>query len=213
MQIHTVFSDGVLTPYEIIEEALLRGVKILAITDHGSIGGISDAMRYGKEAGIYVISGVEFGTGGKRRMDILGYNFNIDKMSFLLDMHDGKRSIAKESASDGLSFSRPYKYIEYVIDLIHLAGGKAVVAHARRKGFSVSNSELLELKALGLDGVEVFYPLHSQYDTQSLLNFARKHSLLITGGTDFHSFDKKPKVQIGDVYVQAKYIEPLLKEP
>jgi predicted metal-dependent phosphoesterase TrpH len=43
-----------------------------------------------------------------------------------------------------------------------------------------------EFVAHGLDGVEAFYPTHSESQTGLLHAFAREHGLLATGSTDFH---------------------------
>ncbi|MEG8945836.1 PHP domain-containing protein [Rosettibacter firmus] len=62
LHIHTVYSDGVYTPFEIIEKAHQSGLSIISITDHDSVNGIKEAINYGKEKGIEVIPGLELST-------------------------------------------------------------------------------------------------------------------------------------------------------
>jgi predicted metal-dependent phosphoesterase TrpH len=70
-----------------------------------------------------------------------------------------------------------------VLELIHSAGGIAVLAHP----VPYHNEALLEeLTALGLDGVEVWHPDHNETDVVRLQAYARDHGLLTTGGSDFH---------------------------
>ncbi len=70
-----------------------------------------------------------------------------------------------------------------VLELIHSAGGIAVLAHPA----AYHNEALLEeLTAVGLDGVEVWHPDHSETDAARLLAYAQENGLLATGGSDFH---------------------------
>lgn len=77
-----------------------------------------------------------------------------------------------------------YPDVMTVVDLIHSAGGLAVLAHPS----SYKNEALMEeLTEKGLlDGVEVWHPHHSEQDKASLKAYAEDHGLLMTGGTDFH---------------------------
>lgn len=76
-----------------------------------------------------------------------------------------------------------YPDIHEVLELIHSAGGIAVLAHP----MVYHNEALLEeLADNGLDGVEVWHPHHSEEERTALLAFARDKGLLVTGGSDFH---------------------------
>ncbi len=75
------------------------------------------------------------------------------------------------------------------IAAIHAAGGVAVLAHPHLNGLSdpdMFESFLLTLKKMGLQGIEAIYPSHPRAATRAFCHLARKHDLLITGGTDFH---------------------------
>lgn len=67
---HSHYSDGQISPKELVRLAKERGVKNLALTDHNSVKGIEDAMEEGKKIGVNVIPAVEVeaDTG-----EILGY--------------------------------------------------------------------------------------------------------------------------------------------
>ncbi len=74
------------------------------------------------------------------------------------------------------------------IQLIHRAGGIAVLAHPghmfrNQPGFS----QILDtLSRNGLDGVEVYYPTHSSSFRKKLKEMAKRRELLFTGGSDYH---------------------------
>jgi predicted metal-dependent phosphoesterase TrpH len=82
--------------------------------------------------------------------------------------------------------SRPT--VAEAIDVIHAAGGVAVWAHPF---WDVDAPEealrtLEEFVGAGLDGVECFYPTHTEEQTRLLHDVAVRHDLLTTGSTDFH---------------------------
>jgi 3',5'-nucleoside bisphosphate phosphatase len=92
--------------------------------------------------------------------------------------------------------------IEPAIDLIHSAGGLAILAHPNSLRFDQYHklgNEILKLQALGLDGIEAFYYNHDRYFTQWLLEFANTHNLCISGGTDFHGA-ARPNIKLGVGY-------------
>ena len=80
LHVHTVFSDGDMTPEEMVAEARKMGLAGIAITDHDEIGGVEVAMEAAGSSGLKVVPGVELSTvEGKTDLHILGY---------LIDVHD-----------------------------------------------------------------------------------------------------------------------------
>lgn len=83
---------------------------------------------------------------------------------------------------------------EKAIDMIHHAGGIAVLAHP--DSISVKHMDELEsiikrLAGYGLDGIEVLYTSYTQYENNAYKTYAEKYNLYTTGGTDFHGENKK----------------------
>jgi hypothetical protein len=80
--------------------------------------------------------------------------------------------------------------IDEIIAVAHQAGGVAVLAHpGRSKGvyaIPATAEDIAALAAAGLDGIEVFYPTHSEEQRGLYLGLARQHGLLVTGGSDSH---------------------------
>lgn len=74
------------------------------------------------------------------------------------------------------------------IDVLHGAGGIAVLAHPLTYGRAPEQADALLARAAqeGMDGVEVYYASHSPGETNMLGYFARRHGLLFSGGGDFH---------------------------
>ena len=56
---HSTYSDGVLTPAELVHRAATRGVNLLALTDHDEIGGLAEAALAATGFDLRLIPGVE----------------------------------------------------------------------------------------------------------------------------------------------------------
>lgn len=95
---------------------------------------------------------------------------------------------------------------EAAIDLIHQAGGAAVLAHP---GLVDGYSQMVErLAAAGLDGVEITHPKNDTTVRANLRALAARHDLIVTGGSDFHRPDRD---QMG-AYLSPPESVPLLRE-
>ncbi len=101
---------------------------------------------------------------------------------------------------DGRSCCVPREKMSFAraAQLIHDAGGAAVVAHPALIKIErrMLTQLLLRLKDQGADGIEAFHSSHTPSDARELLLFARRHDMLVTGGSDFHGRVKS--VEIGD---------------
>lgn len=95
-----------------------------------------------------------------------------------------------------------------VIDTIREAGGAVVIAHPGRL-YSVE--ELESLVEAGVDGIEVIHPSHDYQTQKRMEEFADRHSLLKTGGSDFHGNNKKYHKYFGVVTINIKYVNQLLR--
>ncbi len=91
---------------------------------------------------------------------------------------------------------------EEAIQIISEAGGVSILAHPGLLNLDPDDeleNRLVALQQMGLNGIEVFYPEHSEEMIEFLLGIADRYDLLITGGTDFHGA-LKPDVQMGSGY-------------
>lgn len=84
------------------------------------------------------------------------------------------------------------------IQIIKQAKGIPVLAHPFLYGFSKSKlyQVIQFLIQTGLEGLEAIYSLHTAEQEKTLRQIAKKHGLLITGGSDFHG-KNKPHIDIG----------------
>ena len=85
------------------------------------------------------------------------------------------------------------------LKMIHDAKGLAILAHAHFMSydtFEEAKEKILALKALGLDGFEVYYSGMPAEYTKKLLQLAELHDFAISGGSDYHGVNKD-KVKMG----------------
>ena len=98
------------------------------------------------------------------------------------------------------------------IDIIHNAGGIAILAHPLVYPFSNKLQEIeMILKKYEIDGLECEYPLFSTEERNALKNIALKYKKYVTGGTDYHA-NNKPNISIGtginnNIYIHNTYID------
>jgi predicted metal-dependent phosphoesterase TrpH len=91
---------------------------------------------------------------------------------------------------------------EEAMHFIRKAGGITVLAHP----FTLNKPQpedldalIGELKGKGLDGIEVYYPEHSDGQRRLYRSLAQKYELVISGGSDFHGLTKD-EVDLGEGY-------------
>jgi len=78
LQSHSVHSDGELPASDVVAAAAKAGVELLALSDHDTVGGVSEAVEAGERLGVRVVPAIEISAidrGGSipRELHILGY--------------------------------------------------------------------------------------------------------------------------------------------
>jgi 3',5'-nucleoside bisphosphate phosphatase len=81
LQSHSTHSDGALPAAEVVQRAADAGVELLALSDHDTVSGVSEAIEAGERLGVRVVSAVEIsavdaGSLVPRELHILGYNID-----------------------------------------------------------------------------------------------------------------------------------------
>jgi predicted metal-dependent phosphoesterase TrpH len=83
LHIHSCYSDGTLTPQEILSAAQRSGVGVLAISDHDTIDGSLVLRDLCRDSGIAFIPAVEInGLEGSTNFHVLAYGFQFDHPEF-----------------------------------------------------------------------------------------------------------------------------------
>lgn len=106
-----------------------------------------------------------------------------------------REAFDKYLADDAIAFTAKWEFpIQDAIQLIHDAGGVAVVAHPAKV---ISGEQFEAMLEAGLDGVELHHPSHDTDVCRLYALLAEQHGLLTTGGSDFHGGNKRDGSNIG----------------
>jgi predicted metal-dependent phosphoesterase TrpH len=183
---HTICSDGKLTPEGLISQAVEIGLQGLAITDHHSIHSYYRATEWlaAREIeSLQLWTGIEI-TAYLAPVDIhiLGYGFDPTDPGLAPYLTGSEPKGADARA-------------EQVINALHTAGGIVVLAHPAR--YRRPAAELIPaLVAMGIDGVETYYAYNNPHpwipsfeQTETVKRLGNNHNLLHTCGTDTHGID------------------------
>jgi len=81
LQSHSTHSDGALAAAEVVQRAADAQVELLALSDHDTVSGVSEALAAGEQLGVKVVPAVEIsavdeGAPVPRELHILGYNID-----------------------------------------------------------------------------------------------------------------------------------------
>ena len=89
---HSTASDGTLTPSELIQRAAQAGVKAIALTDHDTTGGLSEASREALRQDMVLIAGVEISvTCESRVIHVLGLGIDPDRETLQQGLRELRR--------------------------------------------------------------------------------------------------------------------------
>ena len=95
---HSTFSDGILSPEQLVSRAKANNVDVLALTDHDTVEGIAPAMRQAHREGLTCIAGVEFSSQwGGRGIHIVGLGID-PKSAHIVDATAAQAVVRQERA-------------------------------------------------------------------------------------------------------------------
>jgi len=82
--------------------------------------------------------------------------------------------------------------IEEIINIIHYSGGICFLAHPFQYKFNDTEDFLNKIyNETSLDGIECFYTMFTEAQTEYIKDFANKRGLLLSGGSDYHGKNKQ----------------------
>lgn len=78
LHLHSTYSEGSLSPRQIVARAKKENLAAIALADHNVTDGVAEIMKFGRKEKIIVIPGVEIYTEfSDKRLHLLGYNFDL----------------------------------------------------------------------------------------------------------------------------------------
>ncbi len=94
LHLHTNASDGALSPEEVMREAAVAGMDVVAVTDHDTVAGTARAVATGTALGMCVLTGIELSVGGDEEIHLIGYGVSPDDgalRAFLDELMEARR--------------------------------------------------------------------------------------------------------------------------
>jgi predicted metal-dependent phosphoesterase TrpH len=98
LQSHSTHSDGALGAAEVVGRAADAGVELLALSDHDTVSGVSEAMAAGERLGVRAVPAVEISSiddpaaqgadGAARELHVLGYLIDHTDAAFAATLAD-----------------------------------------------------------------------------------------------------------------------------
>ena len=102
---HSYYSDGVLSPVEVVRLAKQQGCELFALTDHDTIDGLAEAELEANKIGMQFVSGVEVSAmWSNMTIHIIGLNVDINNkiLQSGLKQHQDFRRVRAEKMARGL---------------------------------------------------------------------------------------------------------------
>jgi 3',5'-nucleoside bisphosphate phosphatase len=120
----------------------------------------------------------------------------LNELIALLEKHGyGTDETARWKMIKSAGFFWATNDIAAVVDAAHRSGAVCVIAHpGRGGGWTCYDEDLLDelRQTVPIDGLVVYYPAHTPEQITMYLEYARKHRLLTSSGSDSHGPEKKP---------------------
>lgn len=127
---HTIYSDGALTPKELVEKAKEAGLGAISISDHENTNGIDEALRVGKKLKVEIIPAVEITTypTPEKEHHILGYFVDYKDKKFQKEL-EKIREIREEKSKKVIKNLNDLGFQINFGDLKSMASGTIVAPH------------------------------------------------------------------------------------
>lgn len=174
---HTNFSDGELSPAEILNEAILKNIHYLAITDHDTLSGYKKAKKIITGSNfnqITLIPGVEISTTFEGSyIHLLGYFFDVNnkELNEILKLLQVRRNDFAKYVLHSLN-NEGFK-IEWGDILTNVKGslGRLHIAYAlKNKGIVKKVSDAFDLY---LNPLKNSYNQHYEFDTAEIIKLVK----------------------------------------
>jgi len=111
LHVHSTFSDGCLSPQELVERARTQGLRTIAIADHDTVAGVSAGIVAGEQAGVEVLPALELSVKFKSYKDVhlLGYGLDysdtvlLERLRLLREQREGRSQAILAAVNERLA--------------------------------------------------------------------------------------------------------------
>jgi 3',5'-nucleoside bisphosphate phosphatase len=155
LQAHSTYSDGTLAPADVVQRAAAAGVRLFALTDHDTVGGVSEALAASTPFDMTLVPAAELSAvhGGHEDLHILGYGLDHTDAHLLemLEDYRGDRARRIHAMADRL------RELGWELDESHLDRETLGRPHLADALLSHPGNAA-RLQAEGIDGKNALFP-------------------------------------------------------
>ena len=222
LHIHTCLSpcgDLEMSPAAIVEEAICKGVDLIAICDHNSSENADAVIKASKGKGLTVLPGIEVTSKEEVHICALFDNVNdaLNMQTLIYDNLEGENDadvfgmqVVVNAEGEVLGFNKRLLIgatslsVETIVDAIHSFNGLAVAAHIDREGFGIIGQLGFIPIDLELDALEISAKMKMK---DAYLRFSEYQKFPFLCSSDAHFLDN-----IGTGTTSFLLEEPSVKE-
>ena len=183
--IHSCFSDGTLSPKELIKQAVSSGVEYMALTDHDNTNGLEEMAKEAEIAGVKFIKGVEISARDADCPVIHMLGYHIKDRSKLEIVEKENAASLRERNGRILNFLRENYRIDIKIDDLYAyfkgSVGKGNIAiYMKHNGYTQTYKEAEDLMrpyVAGGYGVNVRDAINAIHEAGGLAFLAHPNNL------------------------------------
>lgn len=142
---HSTASDGALTPSELIFRAARQGVTALALTDHDTGAGLTEARQAAIAAGIQLIPGIELSATWKNKtLHIVG--LNIDPSNQALSAGIKELQILRRQRAEKIALKLEKKNIPGAWEAVRESTGNGMITRSHFAQFLLTQRYVSNLQ-------------------------------------------------------------------
>lgn len=150
LHIHSYYSDGTMSPKEILEMAKINNVGLIAITDHDVLEGSRELIKLSKNSDVKCVSGVELDAiYHGLNFHILGYGVDLENEEFQKFVKKDRALLNEVNTKLIEKMEKDYDYVSledyhnYTYER-NKGGWKAVLAHPGKVIYKDTLDEFIE---------------------------------------------------------------------
>ena len=134
---HSTASDGSMTPSELVHHAASCGLRAVALTDHDTTVGLTEAQQAANEIGIELVHGVELATWlDKTEFHIVGLDINENNPHFQTAM--ARMQKIREDRNNQMVARMQAAGVDITLEKLHAKEGIGVLTRANFAGYLLS---------------------------------------------------------------------------
>ena len=164
---HSVVSDGLLTPAELVAHAASKGIRVLALTDHDDVAGLPEAKAAAVEHGVTLIAGVEISVTWRRRtLHIVGLKVDPESQSLVQGLQQIRQG--RHTRAEGMAESLARSGIDGSLEGAYAYAQQGIISRTHFAQYLVEKKHAPDIRSVFKKYLVKGKPGYFEYDWASL---------------------------------------------